>query len=785
MNSDAGIKSIIKKMSLEEKALMCAGTGSWHTDAIPRLGVDSVMMTDGPHGVRRELNEDSLLSKSAPATCFPSAATLACGYDRELMEQVGAALGAEAREQGVSMLLGPGVNIKRSPLCGRNFEYFSEDPFVAGELAAPLIDGIQSTGAGACIKHYCCNNQEKKRFICDSRVDERALHEIYLEAFRIAIKKSKPFAVMSSYNHTNGEYSGESEKLIKKTLRGEFGFDGMVVSDWGAVSDRVAGIRAGLDLEMPGKTAERSKEIIAAIKNGSLKESALDECVGHILGFVRRCCAAPAAPRCDYNDNSALARTASEKCAVLLKNDGGLLPLEDKKPFAVIGNFAKNARYQGAGSSIINPTSMRSALEELDSLGVDYDFAGGYNMDGSTDDALISEACDAARLSGRAVIFAGLPDAYESEGFDRDNMDMPAGMLRLIDAVCSCCEKVAVVLMLGAPVVLPFAQRAKSILCMYLGGQNAGAAAARLIIGKANPSGSLAESWPKKLSDVPCYAYYDKNRRICEYREGIYVGYRYYEGAGVPVEFKFAHGLSYTTFSFENASLSKKRITDGETIKLRATLKNTGARAGAKTVFVFVSEKDSAVKQLKGFAKLSLEPGEEKRVSIELPFEAFCYYDPKTGRRAATGAQTVYAGLSLDELSFCADVSVEPQRPKKPAAYFGAKQAAALPDDIFYALTDKCPEPDKKPYTLNSTLSDISGTLAGKIMRSVVNKTMNADGEDLNEANRAMNERAMDDMPLRALCALSGGAFPRNFADAVVALANGKLLRGIGYVLKK
>ncbi len=461
------LETLLAQMTREEKAFLCAGDGYWNTDAVARLGIEPMTMTDGPHGVRKEAAENgAMMETGEPATCFPTAAALACGFDTALVEEIGEALGREATAHGVQMLLGPGVNIKRSPLCGRNFEYFSEDPVAAGELGAAMIRGIQKTGVGACVKHFCCNNQEDSRFVADSVVDRRALHEIYLEPFRRAIETGRPRAVMSSYNKVNGEYSGENEYLMKTVLRGAFGFDGLVVSDWGAVNDRVKGIRAGLDLEMPGKTSATARDILAAIERGDLGEAELDRCALRVLALADESVngekdGTPA----DLAAHSALARRAAAACAVLLQNEGELLPLPPKTRFSVIGCFAEAARNQGTGSSRITPAETGEALGALNEAGANYIYAPGFRPDGSTDETLLSGAERAARETGTAVVFCGLPSIYESEGYDRSGLELPPGMLELIGRVRRTGARVAVVLMLGAPVSLPFADSVDAILC--------------------------------------------------------------------------------------------------------------------------------------------------------------------------------------------------------------------------------------------------------------------------------------------------------------------------------
>ena len=782
------LKALLAAMTREEKASLCAGDGYWNTDALPKLGVEPMTMTDGPHGVRKERGGGSIMMETGePATCFPTAASLACGFDTALAEEIGTALGREATAHGVQMLLGPGVNIKRSPLCGRNFEYFSEDPVAAGELGAAMIRGIQRTGVGACVKHFCCNNQEDGRFVADSVVDRRALHEIYLEPFRRAVEKGSPRALMSSYNKVNGEYAGENEYLMKTVLRGSFGFDGLVVSDWGAVNDRVKGIRAGLDLEMPGKTSGNTREILSAVERGDLAEADLDRCALRVLALADESvgCEKDATPA-DLAAHNELARRAAAACAVLMKNDGGLLPLAPKARFAVVGGFAETARSQGTGSSRIQPAETHEALAALDAAGANYLYAQGCRPDGSTDETLLLGAERAAREMGTAVVFCGLPGICESEGYDRAHMDLPDGMRKLIARVRRTGARVAVVLMLGAPVALPFADGVDSILCLYTAGQCAGAAAVDLLLGAAQPSGKLAETWPLSLDDVPCRRYLGSARR-CEYREGMFVGYRYYEAAGVPVRYKFGHGLHYTSFETCGAALDRDSLTDGGTLRVSWRVRNTGARPGAETVFVFAGRHGEAYRQLRAFAKVRLGPGEEAALSAALTARDFAYFNTATGGwEIENGDYDVWVGPSLDALT-ALPLSVLVENPVAAPAYYDATEAASLPDETFYRILGRRPAPETpgKPYTLNSTLRELRGTGVGRLLGRAYESGVVKGAKGADASTVAMLRRSAEDMPLRALCDLSKGMLPRGVAEAILRIANGNWRRGKRYVAQK
>lgn len=781
-------RETVAKMTLAEKARLCSGKDAWHTEQLEKYGIEGIFMSDGPHGLRIETDDTVVDQHSKPATCFPAASALACSFDRDLAREVGEALGAEAAAEGLDLVLGPGVNIKRSPLCGRNFEYFSEDPYLAGEMAAAQIVGIQSTGVGACIKHYAANSQENRRLVSDSTLDNRALHEIYLEAFRIAVQKARPYAVMSAYNQVNGEYAGESEYLIEEVLRGRFGFDGAVISDWSAVCDRVQGIRAGLDLEMPGKASGTTRLIIDAVKSGELDEKKLDDCVVRLLALEARCKDAHKLRRpVDFDLHHELVRRAAAESAVLLKNDNNLLPFADGKPFAVIGAFATAPRYQGAGSSRVNATRVSGVLDELDALGVEHLYAQGYNADGSTNPTLLAEAKEAAEKAGRAVIFVGLPEQYESEGYDREDMSMPDGMLRLIDAVLSVCPKTAVYLMLGAPVLLPFADRAPAILCGYLGGQAAGQAAADVVTGRICPGGRLAESWPQKQADVPCARYYGKNRKLAEYREGVYVGYRYYIPAGVRPLYAFGHGLSYTRIEIDGISCDRKTLGAGEKAVLTFRVRNAGKRDGYAVPQVYIARRDDPYRVLRCFEKVHLFAGESRILKVELDADSFAFHDGQRDRRfIEMGDHTVMVGYASDDIAGSVDITVWAAEGEEMPAYITPQQATDLPDEEFYALLGRVPqEPPRTPYTMNSTVGELRQRTAGKIFYSALSSYLIPKDADLESPVTKQLVQSLDNTPIRSVCAMSRGILSRSKAMAVVELANRKVLRGLYYVIKK
>ena len=628
------LQELIGKMTLEEKASLCSGEDFWHTKAVERLGIPAMMMSDGPHGLRKQEQEGDHLgmNDSIKAVCFPAGCGTAASFNRELMAEMGETLGEECQAEGVGVILGPAVNIKRSPLCGRNFEYYSEDPYVASEMAGALIDGIQSKGVGTSIKHFLANNQEHRRMSSSSEVDERTLREIYLAAFEGAVKEHKPWTVMCSYNKINGIYAAQNKEMLTGILRNEWGFDGFVVSDWGAVNDRPADLEAGLDLEMPSSKGVGDRQIVKAVQEGHLDEAVLDKAVERILARVfqfeeNR----DETARFDMEKDHAMARKVAEETIVLLKNEGELLPLRDTDRIAFIGKYASSPRYQGGGSSHINSFRTESAWECVKHWG-NITLAEGFRDDADeVDETLIEEAVAQAREAQAAVIFAGLPDAFESEGFDRAHMKMPDCQNELIRRVAAVQPNTVVVLHNGSPVEMPWADQVKGIVEAYLGGQAVGAAIVDILFGKVNPSGKLPETFPYKLEDNPSYLYYGGEKDRVEYREGIFVGYRYYDKKHMDVRFPFGHGLSFTTFAYDAPKISAKRIRDTETVTIRVDVTNTGSRPGKEVVQLYVAPPKGdvirPVRELKGFEKVELAPGETKMVSFTLDGRAFSYWN--------------------------------------------------------------------------------------------------------------------------------------------------------------
>ena len=661
------IEEIINKMTLEEKASLCSGSDFWHTQPVDRVGIPAVMMSDGPHGLRKQEGEgDHLgLNESIEAVCFPAACAAASSFDTDLMEEMGRTLGEECQAENLGVLLGPAVNIKSSPLCGRNFEYLSEDPYLTGKMAAAYIRGVQSRGVGTSMKHFAANNQEFRRMSCSSEVDERTLREIYLPGFEIAVKETQPKTIMCSYNKINGTYAADNEWLLTKILRDEWGFEGFVVTDWGAVSDRVQGIRAGLDLEMPSSGGVNDQRIVDAVKSGKLEEALLDKTVERILEVVFSCVEQrrPEAVFDRAKDHAKAVDLAAE-CAVLLENDG-TLPLKKDEKVVYIGGFAAHPRYQGGGSSHIRTSNVTSALESARAKGRPVTYVEGFASDSTEgSEEALQEAVRAAGAADTVVIFAGLPEVLEGESYDRADMKLPAFQNRLIEAVAEKCARTVVVLHNGSPVECPWADKVSAILEMYLSGEGAGEACDRLLYGEANPSGHLAETFPLRLEDNPSYLYFPGDGKKVVYGEGIFVGYRYYDTKKQAVRWPFGHGLSYTDFDYSNLRLSAASMKDEDVLEVSVDITNTGARHGKEAVQLYVCDRTGTFgrpeKELKGFAKVSLEPGETKTAVLKICARDLSYYHTELGDwYAPSGTYTLMVGSSSRDIRLKQDLSFE------------------------------------------------------------------------------------------------------------------------------
>lgn len=657
------INQILKQLTTEEKAKICVGESFWKLYGNESVGIPQVSVSDGPHGLRKQAEAaDNLgLNKSISAVCYPAACATAASFDEELLERMGEALGEECRAENISVLLGPAVNIKRSPLCGRNFEYFSEDPYLTGKLAAAQIRGIQKWDVGTSIKHFAANNQEYHRQSCSSEVDTRTLREIYLRAFEIAVKEAKPWTVMCSYNKVNGVYASENKTLLTDILRGEWGFDGFVMSDWGAVNDRVKGLEAGLDLEMPASGGYTTQQIVSAVESGKLSTDTLDKAVSRIVSVVFRYADSDIKnAEFDRRKHHRAAVEIEKECAVLLKNNGAL-PINSNETVAYIGELAVRPRYQGGGSSHINASEVTDAYSIALGKNRNVIYAKGFGgTNDEADEELMEEAVKAAMSSEKVVIFAGLPDIFESEGYDREHMQLPSCQNELIKRICAVHRNVTVVLHNGSPVEMPWNDSVNAILEMYLGGQGVGEAADALLFGEANPCGKLPETFPLKLSDNPSYLNFPGFRGKVDYKEGIYVGYRYYDTKEMPVLYPFGHGLSYTKFEYGEPILSKPGFSENENITVSITVRNAGSRFGKEIIQLYLSEIGNVVprpiKELKGFKKIGLLPGESKTVSFEIDSDSISYYDiDLKSRYAHSGNYRILIARSSRDVAASAD----------------------------------------------------------------------------------------------------------------------------------
>lgn len=776
--TEADIASLVARMTLEEKASLCSGRDFWTTKPVERLGIQSWMMTDGPHGLRKQsaANDQIGLGRSVPATCFPTAAALGSSWDRSLMKTLGRALGRECQANDVGAILGPGVNIKRSPLCGRNFEYFSEDPLLAGELAASHIEGVQSQGVGTSLKHFAANNQERLRMTIDSVVDERTLREIYLPAFETAVRKSSPWTVMCSYNRLNGTYASENPWLLTTVLRDEWGYDGVVVTDWGASDDRVAGLAAGTDLEMPASGGATDRAIVDAVRDGSLAESVLDKAVVRNLRLHFRVTEnRETGSSFDAAAHHELARAIAGDCAVLLKNDGDLLPLSGKGRVAFIGAFARTPRYQGGGSSHINPTRLDCAWDAALRLLSGEDgatsatgtagaagtagqagatalaYAAGYDLSsGDTVETLRDEAVALAAASDVAVLFVGLTDRDESEGYDRSHLRLPASHVELIEAVAAVRKELVVVLSNGSPVEMPWLDKAGAVLESWLGGQAGGSAVVDILFGRVNPSGRLAESFPMRLQDNPSWLHFPGGRDAVEYREGVFVGYRHYESADVKPLFPFGFGLSYTRFEYGSLELDKARMTDIDTLKVAVTVRNSGAVRGKEVVQLYVREIRPEVvrpvRELKGFEKIELAPGESGIVRFELDRRAFAHWDAASHDwQVGEGAFEIQIGASSHDIRLRAGVEIRRAIPRP------------------------------RVYSRNSTIGEtVDHPVGGMFIRGIRDSLLKAFGDsDLGSGISLMAASMIDEMPLRNLTMLSAEKMPSTLIGLLVDILNG------------
>ena len=727
-------KTILDKMTLEDKVALCSGADNWHTRIMEQYGIPAIRMSDGPHGLRKQdAGDDQLaINNSVPATCFPTASLTACSWDRDLLREMGAAIGEEALQEGVSIVLGPGLNIKRNPLCGRNFEYFSEDPYLAGELGASWIDGVQAQGVGTSVKHFAANSQENERMSSDSILDERTLREIYLPAFEKAVKSARPATVMCAYNQLNGTYCSDNRNLLRNILRDEWGFEGVIVTDWGAMNDRVKAFEAGLDLEMPGsQQGYFDAMVVAAVHSGELSEERINESVDRLLDLIL---ASAARIKSDYRysieDHHLLAKKIAAHSAVLLQNEGNILPIPKGKKIALIGALAKESRYQGAGSSHINPTKLSSVIDGFNAVGLEYTYFEGYPFKGPPNPALIAEAAAGAAQSDLAVIVAGLPEEYESEGFDRETLSMPAAYNELIITIAAANPNVVVLLVGGAPVEMPWLSKVKAVLNLYLAGQAGGLAAAELLVGMTNPSGKLAESYPQHYADVPSSGIYAAGGKQAQYREGIYVGYRYYDTAHKNVLFPFGHGMSYTTFEYSELEISAVELAAPHELNVSFSVRNTGRMDGAEVAQVYIAALDCPVfrpeKELKQFTKIDLKAGEAAPVKLTLDARAFAVYDPEEGKWIVPGGvYKVLVGASSRDIRLSAELKVVGPVVKtnqQPEWY--RNPAGQITQNAFEMLLGRKIEPlepvRQGEYTLACSLNDMRDSFFIRLFTKVI-----------------------------------------------------------------
>ena len=772
------IRETISGMSLQDKISFCTGADFWQTKRMEKYGIPSIRMADGPHGLRCQKGNTDMVgvNKSLPATCFPAAVTAGASWDEALYAKEGAAIGQEGLAANVPLILGPGCNIKRNPLGGRNFEYLSEDPYIAGKMAAAYIRGMQSTGASASLKHFAANSQEYKRMNGDSQMDERTLREIYLPAFETAVREGHPATVMCAYNKINGEHCSDSKKLLTDILRSDWGFDGMVVTDWGAMNDRIKAFRAGCDLNMPGGSDYMEQAILCAVQDRTLSEADIDASVERILRLVERASHAPSVP-VDWDEHHALAQNVAEQGAVLLKNEGGLLPVS-APDIVLIGHMAKHFRYQGSGSSHVNPTKLISLTDAMP----DTPFVACCDAEGAVTADGLHEAAAAAKAHAVAIVVAGLTDAYESESVDREHMCLPEGHNRMIDAVANANPNTVVVLLGGSPMELPWAEKVKALLYMGLSGQAGGQAAANLLTGRVNPSGKLTETWPLSYADVVSKETFGK--RNVEYREGIYVGYRYYDKADRPVRYPFGHGLSYTSFTYSDLMI------DGQTARFHIT--NSGTLSGSEVAQLYISPPKTGLhrprRELKGFVKVSLTPGETKTVEIKLNDRSFSVWSD--GWKTPGGIYTVQVGASSRDIRLQTEIRLDgdtvPTPKWQPGSWYEIPKV--LPDrkeweHLMGKPVPIVPEPQKGQFTMDNSCFEMKDSsflmkLQYKVTEHIIAKDFGGKKDLSNPAYRMMLISAVD-CPLRASVINSTGLMRDSLGRGLLLMANGHILKGL------
>ena len=780
---------LLKELTLEEKCALLSGAETFKTRGMPEHGIPQIWLSDGPHGLRKQAGEsDHLgLNPSVPATCFPTASAVANSWDAALGEEIGAALGEEAAAQEVSVVLGPGLNMKRNPLCGRSFEYFSEDPYLAGKLAAGYIRGIQSKGVAACPKHFAVNSQETRRMASDSIVDERTLREIYLTGFEIAVKEGHPRSIMSSYNLVNGTYANENKHLLMEILRGEWGFDGAVITDWGGSNDHALGVKNGSTLEMPAPGGDSVRELLAAVESGKITESDIDARLSELLPLVFDTKAAlDAAPReFDAAAHHALARRAAEESLVLLKNEGSLLPLAAGSKVAVIGDFAKNPRYQGAGSSMVNSTQVDVLLDKLiDSELNVIGYQQGFDRHGKPDAALQKSACELATQADTVILCMGLDEIAESEGLDRSNLRLAQNQVDLLQAVAAVNPKIVVVLYSGSVVETPWLDNCQALLYAALGGQAGAGAVADALSGKVYPCGKLAETWPLAYADVPSAADFATRRKTVEYREGLYIGYRYFTTAEKAVRFPFGYGMSYTAFAYSDMAADEQGVS--------LTVTNTGSVAGTEIVQLYVAKKSSELfrpaKELKGFARVTLAPGEKQRITIMMDDKAFRFWNVKANRWEIEGGEyELLVGASVEDIRLCEKISVHgtatvhPYEDRDMDCYYKGDVLSVSDADFEKLLGHPIPN-GKTKIDRNLTLGELNharsplGWLVWLVLTILLDVSYKRGKPDLNILFQY-------NMPLRALAKMTNGAISMGMVDGIVMELQGFWILGLVRVI--
>lgn len=784
-------KEIIEKMTLEEKASLMSGKDYWKSNNIDRLGINSMFLADGSHGIRKQSKASDRIGLNAgnPATCFPTAATISNSWNEDLAEKIGEYLGAEAVDQKINVLLGPAINMKRNPLCGRNFEYFSEDPYLAGKLAAGYIRGIQSNGIAACVKHFAVNNQEERRMTIDTIVDERTLREIYLTAFEIAVKEGKTKSIMSSYNKINGTYANENMHLMKDILRDEWGFKGCVITDWGGSNDRVKGLLAGNELEMPSTGGETNEEIVQSIKSGRLEEEVLDDCVDRLLDliFTTEKALKEFYIKIDVEKHHRIAQRVAEESIVLLKNEDDILPIKPNKKVAVIGDFAKEARYQGAGSSIVNPTILDNTLDCFEESGiVSIGYEQGFERYGKTNKKMINNACELAKNADVILLYIGLDEYVEVEGLDRDTMNIPKNQVELLDALYEVNKNIVAIISCGCALEMPWINKVKGVLHGYLAGQAGARSILRILSGDVNPSGKLAETYPIKYEDTPSYNNFPGREVSVEYREGPYIGYRYYDTVNKEVLFPFGYGLSYTTFEYSDIQLNKKSVT--------FSLKNSGRVAGMEVAQLYVGCKSDKIfrpkKELKGFAKVFINAGETKRIKIYFDDKTFRYFNVKTNRWEIESAEyEIMIGSSSADIRLIDTIFIEGTESELPynksnlPSYYSGKVSNIGLDEFEKLMGKRVPVStwDKKQELgYNDTISQC------KYAKSIIARSsyylmilIHWFLKKIGKREKAnIMVMSIFNMPFRGISRMTGGIINMPMLDGILMIVNGKFFKG-------